>query len=167
MTERWQPFPNNRRQWLDARRGDDVAAIAASAPDAAAQGMAQALRGFVDSPTWQSLLAQRDDDFHRCRYESPFVSGINKSSMWADDPVARTRTLSFGGGNSYTEARTIVADVCRLAHNNAVAMASLMAAVREGFVAALPYLSGGVVTLEPGPEGGHNVVINIGSSATG
>jgi len=105
--------------------------------------MGEKLREWLTSKEWSDLDRQRGEDFHRWRYESPYVTGINKSSRWVDDPEKHTRTLGFGGAPEYTEATDVVDEVCRIAHAALVGLEHPLRGVREAFYEAQPFVTEG------------------------
>jgi hypothetical protein len=150
LRQRLPVFSENPRQWCRAEDGKVVGEILHRSGDAALQAAADALISFLTSPEWIALTSQRGEDFHRWRYESPYVTAVSKSSRWVNDPGSRTRTIALGLP-AYTVASAIVDEVCRLSHAAALGMAKALSGVREGFDRARPFLTAAVVAVDPPP----------------
>jgi hypothetical protein len=153
LRQRFDVFSELPGHWIFATEGVAVGAIAGRAEDEGVRALGVGLTQFVESEPWTSLYRQRHEDFHRWRYESPYVAGVDKSSAWIDDPEKRVRTLPFGGGRQYTEATGIVDEVCQMAHAALIRLGTAMTTVREGFTDALPFLSEGAFVVNRRADG--------------
>jgi hypothetical protein len=163
LRQTFDVFSELPAHWIFATQGVAVTVIAGRAEDEGVRALGVGLEQFVKSEPWTSLYGQRGEDFHRWRYESPYVVGIDKSSAWIDDAERRVRTLPFGGGQ-YTEAAEIVDDVCQMAHAAIVRLGSAMTTVRDGFTDALPFLSEGAFVVNRRADGSVTKVTTFASA---
>jgi hypothetical protein len=161
LRQRFSVFSENIEQWLMAKKGTAVADILSRARDPGLAQVADALTVFLDSSEWKELSSQRGEDFHRWRYESPYVTAIAKASRWIDDPTRRTRTLPIGTAPEYTVATAIVDDVCRMSHAAAMTLSKALTGVRLGFAKGVPFLSGGAAALDSRPDGSTATIPNL------
>lgn len=154
-------FSDDRANWLAAPQGLAVATIASRCDDPATAAMGRGLSEFLESSSWLRLYKQRHEDFHKWRYESPYASGVNKTSQWVDDLGSRTRTMNFGAYR-YTEGVGVVEEICELAAHGLRRISSAMASVRGAFEDAMPYLSGQAITFNRRPDGSLTRVTRFG-----
>lgn len=76
------PFSDDREAWLHLN-GTNVGTLRAAisgSPHKSVRSLVEPLRVLTQTPAWQQLHAQRDEDFHRWRKESAHLAGVDKSS---------------------------------------------------------------------------------------
>jgi hypothetical protein len=141
------PYSDIRDHWATLRDLDQFGDIVSASRSQPLHRLYGAIKRFTDGDIWREVESQRGEDHHRWRFESPYVGGLNRRTMWEYKPGV---AIISGGTPEYTDAAAIVEEVQAIAFSGLQRLARAMREFRLAYFASVSAVSNGAIMLRMG-----------------